>query len=409
MVNRDNVIKISNYIILIFLTLQLITVSFTIAGASISFGFWGGVWVLQMIFLKTYKEFGEFGKEIKYVIIFLFSYCIIEIISRIFSVMPYEFYDGLKRMPLILLFFITILKIPVRKTLYKVLLFIVSAFSIVSIIELIMFGIELSEIIRTGNFLGNRLGYFSYPITTAEMKLLVFVAIFPVFAIKDKEFKKIKLTAALLLFPILLSMVLTMSRNVYISLVVAVILYAIFLDRKSLIYITIILIIIWFILPVPYKARIYSIFQPADDVNIGRLVMWKTGWTMFLDHPVLGIGDCNFIEVYQKYKPLEYHGEGSHMHNNFLQILVTTGIIGTIAFWGFMSSLFIVFVKLFKKFKTVEYKMLTFGSILVLISLNIAGIFEWNYGDWEVACVFWFLCGIPFLLNKFEKSETKQN
>ena len=142
------------------------------------------------------------------------------------------------------------------------------------------------------------------------MKLLVFVAIFPVFAIKDKEFKKIKLTAALLLFPILLSMVLTMSRNVYISLVVAVILYAIFLDRKSLIYITIILIIIWFILPVPYKARIYSIFQPADDVNIGRLVMWKTGWTMFLDHPVLGIGDCNFIEFYQKYKPLEYHGEG---------------------------------------------------------------------------------------------------
>ena len=117
------------------------------------------------------------------------------------------------------------------------------------------------------------------------------------------------------------------------------------------------------------------------------------------------MADNKILEIYSQYKTPEYHSEGVHLHNNFIMILATTGIIGFLAFTGFFFVLIARQLRLLKQFKAGNKKLLTFGSLLVVVSFLTAGIFEWSFGDHEVMTVFFFLVSVPFILAKEEKSD----
>jgi O-antigen ligase len=133
--------------------------------------------------------------------------------------------------------------------------------------------------------------------------------------------------------------------------------------------------------------------------------MWETGWKMFLEHPVAGVGDSKFNEVYRSYKIPEYDAEGSHLHNNFMMILATTGMLGFLTFCGFFFSLLYLQVRIMNHFTSELEKALVLGSIMVIVSFLISGIFEWSFGDHEVMTVFFFLISVPFIVNKKGKEE----
>jgi uncharacterized membrane protein len=61
-------------------------------------------------------------------------------------------------------------------------------------------------------------------------------------------------------------------------------------------------------------------------------------------------------------------------------------------------------VQLMKKFKPGTNRLLALGSILVVISFLISGIFEWSFGDHEVMTVFFFLVSVPFIISKEEQA-----
>jgi len=137
--------------------------------------------------------------------------------------------------------------------------------------------------------------------------------------------------------------------------------------------------------------------------------MWKTGWKMFLDHPLTGVGDNEITEVYKKYKTIETHGEGAHLHSNIMMILATTGIFGFLAYAGFFLILFITQIKIYKLTEIIYYKALILGSILTNLSLHISGIFEWNFGKHNDMTLFFFLIAIPFVIYKFHSGKAKIN
>ena len=133
--------------------------------------------------------------------------------------------------------------------------------------------------------------------------------------------------------------------------------------------------------------------------------MWDVGLNMFYDHPFTGVGDSHVSDVYKLYKEPEFHGEGSHLHSNFLMILATTGIFGFICYIGMIISIFLKQLKLYSKEKEPGIdRALLFGSVLVMISFNIAGVFEWSFGDHEVMTVFFFLISIPFIIYSISSS-----
>jgi len=61
----------------------------------------------------------------------------------------------------------------------------------------------------------------------------------------------------------------------------------------------------------------------------GRLQLWEFGLDIFSKHPYLGTGYGTYPEGL----------EGGHFHNVFIELLVTTGIVGTISYVAFLATL----------------------------------------------------------------------
>ncbi|MBN1633297.1 MAG: O-antigen ligase family protein [Ignavibacteria bacterium] len=390
-------------IILIFFAVHISAVSFSIAVASISFGIWGGLWLINLVMTKRNPFNNHSFPELKFVYLFLLIYVIFEILSRFFAVIPEGALAGLKRLLLLLIFVASVDITDKTKKLESIITVVLIVFSVISTYEIVRFMVEYINAGFEINIIDTRLGYFSHPITTGEVKMLVFVLLIPLLFIKGREFRNKKIILSFLLLPILISLFLTFSRNVILAVIVCFIITGLFMSRKTLIATIIIVIAIFLFSPPQLKERLTSSFNPEHETNKPRLIMWKTGLKMFSDHIWTGVGDNEFIGVYKMYRQPEFTGEGSHMHNNYMMILVTTGLFGFIGYCGFMITLFIKQIKLYRRESNDKFKKLIFGSILAFIAFNLSGIFEWNFGDWEVLSVFLFIISIPFIIFNIDK------
>lgn len=406
--NRDKILKTTDSIIIIFLTVQVFSVSFSIALSSISLGIWGGLWILQTLYTRKLNIPASLSKDLKIIFTLIFLFFITDFYSRYFAVMQNEAFIGLKRFFLYMIFFASIIKINDRKILNKILTAILLVFALISVYEIILYILKFSEEAKTTKIGEIRLFAFSFFITTGEMKMLLLLVLFPLLFIKEKIFiPKILLFISLAL--IFISMYLTQSRNVFLAVVICFLLFGIFINRKFLIYLTVISAALLILMPGGFRERIFSIADPKHPSNESRLIMWNVGWQMFKDHPLAGVGDNEITEVYKMYKKPEFHGEGSHLHSNFFMVLATKGIFGIIFFAALFFTFFLMHFKYFKKIKDKESKYLVFGCILAMISFHISGIFEWNYGDWEVLTLFLFVISIPFVLFNLDYNKDNIN
>lgn len=397
--NRDTVSQGIDKAILILLTIQISFVSISIAVSSIAFGVWLGIWIIQIIIDRRIIYDKDLFDDIKYINIFILLYIFFEIFSRFFAVYPEGAFTNLKRLLLFLIFYVSIIKIIDYKTLYRILFINICILSVISVIELVQYALKFSELINQMQFSEIRIDYFNYPLTTAEIKMMSILSVFPLLFIRDK-FIVSKQYLLLILIPVFISMLLTQSRNVLVATFVCFLIFGIFANRKFLITFILIIILSSFILPSGFTERVKSIVDLNHPSNEARLNMWEVGFEMFKDHPLTGIADSHIKEIYETYKKPESAAEGVHLHNNFIMILATTGIFGFLSFIIMFILIFIKQIKYFKRESDQTCKMLILGSILVMISFQISGIFEWSFGDHEVMTVFYFLIAVPFVIYK---------
>jgi O-antigen ligase len=138
-------------------------------------------------------------------------------------------------------------------------------------------------------------------------------------------------------------LLLTGARIALIALIAMALFYVLKSKRKVLnLAICLVLgLTLWNLLPPQYQRRYLTVESYAeggrlDASNELRLAIWKAGWRMFLDHPILGVGAGQFATAYG----MEYSGGGHHAwmqpHNLFLQVTCELGLVGL-----FMFSLFI--------------------------------------------------------------------
>ena len=388
----------------VFILLQTATVSISIAISSIMFTTWLILWLIQVLF-DRHRALSVFTlSELRFINIFVILYFIAEVVSRVFAVYPEGAFDNLKRLLLFSVFYGSVAKITGYVMITRMLAALVSIIAVISSIELITYIIKFGEMISRMPFAEIRIDYFNYPLTIAEIKMMVLLSVIPLL-LASGGFPVKKSYMIMMIIPIIVSMLLTQSRNVYLAFFICLILYGIFVNRKFLLTLIAVSILGLLLLPSSMSERMKSILDTEHPSNKSRIVMWQTGWKMFLDHPVTGVADNKILEIYSQYKTPEYHSEGVHLHNNFMMILATTGVIGFIAFSGLFIALISGLIRLMKIFDDQNKKLLTQGSLLVVVSFLIAGVFEWSFGDHEVMTVFFFLLSVPFILAKEEKTD----
>jgi len=121
-----------------------------------------------------------------------------------------------------------------------------------------------------------------------------------------------------------------------------------------------------------------------NGANI-RLAIWKCGWSLFLQHPLLGVplGDKQdqLMEVYKE-KHFDFALESRrNTHNSYLDVLVNLGIVGLVVF--LLGYIILPLMGCFRKAASGTIDGL---GIFIILAFAIAMITE-NWMDRSIGCI----------------------
>ncbi len=155
-----------------------------------------------------------------------------------------------------------------------------------------------------------------------------------------------------------------------------------------------------------YKNRIASIIDPYHSTNVQRLNQWKTGWRIFKENPIFGVGDIDMNNIYKKYRaPYESETYG-HLHNIYVHVLATLGGFGFIVFIFMLVKIFFLDLKIYNRVKNIDFiSSFALGTLGSFVGFLVSGLAEWNFGDQEIATILWFTVGLNIAFYKIVKSK----
>jgi len=196
----------------------------------------------------------------------------------------------------------------------------------------------------------------------------------------------------------------TSERAVILGVVLGIVLYFSLEKIKinelpQIAFILIIPIFLTYVLNTKVIKRIRRTVLPVtgDKQNI-RFRLWGIAIAIWKRNILFGAG--KFPTVYRETVngfPLK---ELTHAHNTYLQLLVTNGIIGTLAFLNlFLSMIRILLANL----KVSKYSA---GFLAILLSFFVEGFFEYFWGDSEVKYALLYFAG--FVFGSLLESDTKE-
>jgi hypothetical protein len=197
-----------------------------------------------------------------------------------------------------------------------------------------------------------------------------------------------------LALPLLFSaLIINLKRGPWLGVATAVAIILANYSRRLLFPVIALLILISISIPQVHT----RILESSRDFFIagGRSEMWEIGIELASKYPT-GIGYQNspFLQKYDPNIPAVH----DHFHNNFLNILVETGWLGLAIFVLWIVTLVRQSIN-----STVPFpdSFLLFTLAAAIISWQVAGIFEYNFGDSEVLLAAFVILGaIAAMLNK---------
>jgi len=160
--------------------------------------------------------------------------------------------------------------------------------------------------------------------------------------------------------------------------------------------------------PVPLVNRILSIADLQDSSNYDRLCMADAGLRMIAERPLFGIGPDMVQRRYALYRnPTAPRFWVPHLHNDLLHLTAERGLSSLAAYIWLMAAPIALAVRRYRAEGGARGPRadLYLGTILALAGFNLAGLFEYNWGDTEVQRLALFLLAIPFCLKMEEKKQ----
>ena len=93
------------------------------------------------------------------------------------------------------------------------------------------------------------------------------------------------------------------------------------------------------ILPGDLGDRLRSAFDPGHPSNVERTMMWESGVHVFRDHPWIGAGLQNLRPLLEQYRSPLATEHPAHVHDSYLQVAISTGLVGLAAFLALCVAL----------------------------------------------------------------------
>ena len=157
-------------------------------------------------------------------------------------------------------------------------------------------------------------------------------------------------------------------------------------------------------MPMNLFSRLMSTFDMTQSSNFDRIRMLQAGVEMIRDYPVFGVGLTNVKETYALYRKHDApRPRPPHLHNNVVQLWAERGILG-LASYLLLLALFLR--ECLAGWRGPRHVWAEVG-IAVAVSLTVAGLFEFNFGDTEV---FYMLLNLfALVIVQLERPEAEAN
>lgn len=139
----------------------------------------------------------------------------------------------------------------------------------------------------------------------------------------------------------------------------------------------------------------------ADTSFAGRMLYYKAAVLVIADHPLVGIGFENFRNIYPRYRAAEDNQIfedtiPTMVHNGYLQLALETGIPGLVLYLVFVSLVFLVLIRAYRKNKGLICLALI-GSLAVYLIQDLSG-----WPDIALSPFFWIFSGLVVSVSQGE-------
>lgn len=221
------------------------------------------------------------------------------------------------------------------------------------------------------------------------------IAIFPIIMMIIYEKNKLKKSLYVLFtLAMFFNIVFTYSRSSYVGIGVGLICLLFFYSLKMLVVLVPVFLFGFFNSKV--RERVLNIASSSE--NVTRFKLWKIALKMVKDHPVLGVGNGNYVTRYdeyvKRYPYLEYGYSHFPAHNSYLKVFSELGIIGMV---NFISIIILSIIHVKKFVDTTDDKFFKYfftGFLAATIAFLVMNTADNLFFVPKVATFFWVLLAL---------------
>lgn len=172
------------------------------------------------------------------------------------------------------------------------------------------------------------------------------------------------------------------SRMGMVSFALSFLIFSSFLIRKSRMYALLLtsLVAAAFLFQ-SYDAlflRFRDLSEPMQSWEGSRLLAWSNALGMVRDFPLMGTGLGTFQNIFPSYQSAELMMGWSHVHNDYLELMVELGVLGWVALLTGFGALAI---KLFRESRSRFYGLnsINYGIFVGLGALSLHALTDFNW------------------------------
>lgn len=241
--------------------------------------------------------------------------------------------------------------------------------------------------------------------------LLIILSAIGSFVLKFIQLKKWKklIYIGILGVVLLISMILTYSRGIWISFACIILFWGIIVNRKLLWTLLLIPIVLYFYHG-EVGSRLWSLFSGSDTSVALRWALWDSTTYMIADHPLWGVGWNTFQLEYPSYNYFIQDSEVLmyHAHNMILNISAEAGILGMVFFMLILGTHLWSMYRKKEKYHTSSYRSecissdsysIIYDSVkwmlgAIIVGVLISGLSDYELYSHQISIVFWQTLGL---------------
>ena len=216
--------------------------------------------------------------------------------------------------------------------------------------------------------------------------------------------KKIKFTDILELMILLIGVLLTGKRIVFLMLLGCLLCLMFVLGssrtRKTLgrtIFVGGVLVVLAYIFVPATRILFQRFFSMIGDTTYnGRTAFWGTAFSMINQKPLLGWGMGSFVE----YNKLYGTGIRQYAHNMYIEFAAEMGIIGLLLMLALFALYFVTTVRLIRFNSKRSYDALLLFSLFAQVGFLIYGLTGYPYYNLHQGVLYFVACGMVSMVDK---------